>query len=606
MFPADADEAKRFFSVLFGEAEQEECFQIFAEAPGCTLKPAYRYRQIDAAASGLQKNNIAGAGIYFMVNKGDGKGRSSDHVQRVRAFFVDLDGAPLDPVLAAPVKPHVVTETSPGRYHAFWRVHQCPLERFSAVQVALVKKFNADPACIDLPRVMRVPGFWNMKMEPFQVKIIHADEHAAALSWTQFVQQQGLELDASKPKYETVTFEDGEMFPKGQRHSKMKFVVARLRHAGMANQDLFDALDRVNRARCDPPLPESELHGFVKWAMQRVSPQDLAKTRLPRKEHKQIHQPQKILSWKELHMTKFPPVKWIVKDLLPAGLTILAGRPKVGKSWLIQNLTWAIASGEQALATFPTNQGDVLNLALEDPPQRFQFRMRLISQGKDIPDRAFFTNEWPRMPDGVDFLETWLKERGKGNVRLVVVDTLAKFRTKGQRFEAGYERDYADIADLQVLARDWGIALILVHHERKQAGDDDYDRVSGTSAITGAADTVWILDRKDRSKMAGILKISGRDISDREYALEWHEKTGTWIYQGTGEEARLKGFENEILAVFQDLGRPCSAREVADLIGKQRTNVSAYITKMVQKGILERSAMQGKYVVAPKPEMDHI
>jgi hypothetical protein len=113
-----------------------------------------------------------GAGVFVMVNEGDGKGRSAKNVIRVRSHFLDLDGSPLAPVLAADLQPHIVVESSPGKWHAYYVVEDCPLDHFKARQQALAQAFGGDMAVCDLPRVMRLPGFWHLKATPFQTRLV--------------------------------------------------------------------------------------------------------------------------------------------------------------------------------------------------------------------------------------------------------------------------------------------------------------------------------------------------------------------------------------------------------------------------------------------------
>jgi putative DNA primase/helicase len=120
----------------------------------------------------LTELNACGAGVFFTVNATDLKGRGTANITKVRAFFVDLDGSPLEPVLAAPLSPHIVVQTSPGRFHAYWLVQNARLEDFSLVQKALIRTFHADPSVHDLPRLMRLPGFNHSKAEPFPVGVI--------------------------------------------------------------------------------------------------------------------------------------------------------------------------------------------------------------------------------------------------------------------------------------------------------------------------------------------------------------------------------------------------------------------------------------------------
>lgn len=118
-----------------------------------------------------------GAGVFVMVNEGDGEMhagqrtcRTAANVRRVRALFVDLDGAPIEPVLACAIPPDIVVASSPGRYHAYWTGVECPLEDFTTAQWSLASRFGGDDVC-DLPRVMRLPGFYHQKGEPHLTRI---------------------------------------------------------------------------------------------------------------------------------------------------------------------------------------------------------------------------------------------------------------------------------------------------------------------------------------------------------------------------------------------------------------------------------------------------
>lgn len=119
----------------------------------------------------LRELNKQGAGVYWMVNRGDLKGRRKINVLEVRHAFVDLDKAPLAPVEKAAEPPSLIVESSPLKYHAYWLWVQCPLDCFTPMQLALAKKFGGDEKVTDLPRVLRVPGFLHQKNEPFRSKI---------------------------------------------------------------------------------------------------------------------------------------------------------------------------------------------------------------------------------------------------------------------------------------------------------------------------------------------------------------------------------------------------------------------------------------------------
>jgi hypothetical protein len=124
----------------------------------------------------LKRLNDKGAGVFVVVNETDGKGREIENIVRVRAVFIDLDGTPLEPVMSARYKPHIVNETSPEKWHCYWLVEGMPLHDFALVQRELINKFHSDPKIVALTSVMRLPGFYHCKAEPFLVRIIDAND----------------------------------------------------------------------------------------------------------------------------------------------------------------------------------------------------------------------------------------------------------------------------------------------------------------------------------------------------------------------------------------------------------------------------------------------
>lgn len=182
-----------------------------------------------------------------------------------------------------------------------------------------------------------------------------------------------------------------------------------------------------------------------------------------------------------------PPTRYVVPGLLPHGLALLYGRPKLGKSWAALELALAVAAGDAFLGHFPTERGDVFYLALEDGPSRLHERMRALlgDDAQGPPGLHFATRMTGRI---VDAIRTWAATAS--NPRLVILDTLQKAR--GNRGGSGnaYADDYAAMTALKDLADGLGICLLLVHHARKGSADDgDVDAASGTFGIAGAVDT---------------------------------------------------------------------------------------------------------------------
>lgn len=163
----DISITEKFFIAMGIFDDEEITFQTFDDSEKKDSRLArILHGSFGRCSNRLIELNQRGAGIFWTVNETNLKGRKAENVTRIRAVFVDLDGAPLDPVLKCPCPPNVVVESSPGRYHCYWLVSDCSIDDFVPIQKALIRQFNGDPACFDLPRVMRLPGFIHQKHEP--------------------------------------------------------------------------------------------------------------------------------------------------------------------------------------------------------------------------------------------------------------------------------------------------------------------------------------------------------------------------------------------------------------------------------------------------------
>jgi len=295
----------------------------------------------------------------------------------------------------------------------------------------------------------------------------------------------------------------------------------------------------------------------------------------------------------ELMAIEFPEPRWIVPGIVPEGTTILAGKPKMGKSWLALGTSVAVAAGGVALGTKRVDRGAVLYLALEDNPRRLQSRLKKLLPGGAAPEGLEFATEWPRLGDGgLDALEAWLNTHP--DARLVVIDTLAKFRT-GQTGKNLYKEDYEAVEPLVALAADHNVAILIVHHLRKLGADDPLDQVSGSMGLTGGADGALVLNR-ERGRADAYLYVTGRDIEEeKELALSWDSTKATWKIAGDAEEYRNSRERQEVEGCLRTLGEPAGPKEVSEALGKPHNNVKQLMWKMGNDGDL-RSVGGGKYV----------
>jgi hypothetical protein len=153
---------KRFLELLTGSPNSAVCFRIFDDKKGGAAK-SLRGTLADNLTA-LKRKQLEGCGVFVVINEG---GDKDAEITRVRALFVDFDNAPLPERWH--VRPHWITNTSPGKHQAFWFVRNLPVAEFRAAQLRLAARYGGDPAVSNPSRVMRVPGFMHQKGKPFAV-----------------------------------------------------------------------------------------------------------------------------------------------------------------------------------------------------------------------------------------------------------------------------------------------------------------------------------------------------------------------------------------------------------------------------------------------------
>jgi hypothetical protein len=254
----------------------------------------------------------------------------------------------------------------------------------------------------------------------------------------------------------------------------------------------------------------------------------------------------------ELQTMTFPPVRYVLPGYIPEGVTILAGKPKVGKSWLVLDLCIASAAGRFTLGTLKPLPGNVLYLALEDNPRRLKRRMKKLLQALETkwPDRLTLKIEWRRVDaGGLSDIEEWCASVPEPT--LIVIDTLEKIRPMTNGKLQVYSADYQAIECLQKIAGKFGIAIVINHHVRKMDADDPFDTVSGTLGLTGAADTILILKRQS----GGItLHARGREIEESETAVQFDRATCKWTILGAAADVHRSNERAAIIKALKTAG----------------------------------------------------
>lgn len=300
-----------------------------------------------------------------------------------------------------------------------------------------------------------------------------------------------------------------------------------------------------------------------------------------------------------MHMP-IPPPKWAVEGIVPEGLSILAGKPKLGKSWFILHLALAVSAGGIALGKIGVDGGAVLYISLEDTKRRLQSRIRkLLGPGEQPSPRLHLAHDWPRLDrGGGDAIAAWIETHS--DARLVAIDTWGRFRPVRLGKADGYEIDYADGAVIKAIADKCGVSIVIVHHCRKLAAADAVEEVAGSVGLTGACDGILVM-RRERGQHDATLMVTGRDVDETELALSFSKDHCLWQLMGDAEDYRLSQERSEILALFAE-GKPLSPKQVEALTGKPAPSVRKMLSRMTRDGQLTASA-RGYYQFA-EPKHD--
>ena len=307
----------------------------------------------------------------------------------------------------------------------------------------------------------------------------------------------------------------------------------------------------------------------------------------------------------QLMAANFPDPTWLVEGLLPeVGLTVLAGSPKVGKSWFVLDLATRLAGA--GATTFldcriPTS-GRVLYLALEDNWRRLKSRGARLLQGDIAPDKLHLEIGWPRLDDGgEDKLNSWIAKHP--DTRLVIVDVFVRIRQKSRGGNI-YDEDYAALGPLKTLADEFGIAVLAVHHTNQRQGLDNWmELVSGSNGLTGTADAVMLLSKGGEGRADGRLRCTGRDLAEVDFALSFDNFLWKRL-DGNAEDHLRNIARQKIVECLRKSSEAMTPKEVAEKTGqgdeKGHEAVKKLMPKMAKKGEIKK-VDYGKYVIPSTP-----
>ncbi len=288
----------------------------------------------------------------------------------------------------------------------------------------------------------------------------------------------------------------------------------------------------------------------------------------------------------ELYDTQFPAPRWAIPGLIPEGVILLGGRPKVGKSWLALQIAHSVGSGGMFFGK-NVEKGNVLYIALEDGPRRLQERIKKHKIPRDA--LIAFERDWPPLQkDGMTLL---FNEIVQHEYRLVVIDTLTRaFRGLDQNDQPQIN---AVMSSVQHMATDHRLAIIFNDHTSKPKGDvsmgDPIDDIMNSTVKTAVADLVLAL-YKEQGKAGAALKGRGRDLEDVDLELKWDPITCCWQCEGQAGQIRMTEARQDVLDALKALGR-VQVGAVAKAVGRERGHVFRILNDLYSSQKIRRESI---------------
>jgi hypothetical protein len=275
------------------------------------------------------------------------------------------------------------------------------------------------------------------------------------------------------------------------------------------------------------------------------------------------------------------PLDYLVEDLLTTpGMAVLAGKKKIGKSWLVLQLGQSVAAGAPFLGK-ATRQGEVIYLALEDGERRLKQRLEMQNTIRGLP--ITYITDWPPLntKEGFEALEGIIRLK---HPVLAVIDTLASAKDRFvDENEAGAIGDlFNQLHNLTITEN--MVILIVAHHGKASYNDPGFD-IRGSSAIPGATDTNLGLYKNTDGTFD--LKAEGRDIGEVDLRISFDtEVTWCWQCQGDARDVRRAEAEDRILEAIEVLGGEADASAIANEIDISRSTISTHLKRMREQGIV--------------------
>lgn len=277
------------------------------------------------------------------------------------------------------------------------------------------------------------------------------------------------------------------------------------------------------------------------------------------------------------------PIEYI-KGWLTPGTTLIAAKPKVGKSWLVLDWLYSIATGRPACGSIPTVQNHVLYIDLEIPARFLQARLCKVAAGTDMPKNLNLVTVWPRGEKGRRWLDLYLEAHPE--CKVVAIDIFGLVRDDSKKTGDLYQDDYKDAIPWVQVAAKHDVALILVTHKRKAGGTDETDTIMGSSGVAGACDSIITLTATNDDRTAATMVLTGRHLPPAEARLTFGEDC-VWVAapdpeppSGTYKTKMEERAARDVYIIELYLTGKYDYAEIAEKVGlKSKSAISDVINK---------------------------
>jgi hypothetical protein len=284
----------------------------------------------------------------------------------------------------------------------------------------------------------------------------------------------------------------------------------------------------------------------------------------------------------DLMSMQFQPLKGVIDGYLHPGFTVLAGRQKLGKTWMALDFALAVATGGTAMGKIGCRPGNVLYIDMENGPRRMQGRIKTLYGGATVPSlsRLRFGWEAPAINAGlIEYLDEW--RTSVEDPRLALIDVLQRVKPAGNKHQNAYESDYSIFAPLQSWATRYNIAVVGLHHLKKGGADDPLEAVSGSNGLSACADTTIVLNYVNGTRT---LYVRGRDIEEDEKAVLF--TNGGFTLLGDAEQVRRSDQRNVIINTISENREPMKRSDIVSVTGFKSAAVGNLLMKMIRDGEL--------------------